>query len=475
MPQNPSDAKSDVGPGMHAGDFPQEETGLLDLVRFLYQSRLTLAVHFVVLLGIGLIAFTIWYARLPRTAETTLGLTFRGIERGEYPSGEKFNLEDFRSPEILSLAMADAAVSTERVTLPQLAAHTYVTPVIPQQILNIWRKQDRDGTRKDEYFPEEFKIGIEARAVPDDQRLRLLDAVVNRYRERIKFDQEAALSFAPLWEASYEKIAADYDFWDIPELYGQDHQSLRAKLSSAIATSSQYRNPKYQLSFRSIERELEAWRRTRLQVLEATTYQGRLVKNRDQVMLRIQHRIDDLAIQIRGKSREADEVIRILEIVERPRGVLAGQLSKQEGIPTIDATALDRLLQNDYVGPVVERITGLKEEIQRMETEKARLEKQQSLIPRAQDINLKQLPPGYSALIDTLSAELKTIAQEYNRVLDDYLTVTTTSLVIIKHSPRITRAGPSGALVLIGIVLLCLFLTPMLVGVEHLFKKARED
>ncbi len=74
----------------------------MDAFRFLYQRRIKLAVYFLAILSFGIIAFLFWYFTLPKSVEGTIGLNFRGIEQGQYPSGKRFNVEDFRSPEVLS-------------------------------------------------------------------------------------------------------------------------------------------------------------------------------------------------------------------------------------------------------------------------------------------------------------------------------------------------------------------------------------
>jgi hypothetical protein len=327
------------------------------------------------------------------------------------------------------------------------------------------------GIKQEEYHPSEFKIGITLGGLTDAQRLRLCDAVINRYRERVRYDQNSARAYVSSWASSYDKLANIYDFWDIPELFRKSSRSLDRNLATMIGESIQYHDAKSQLLFQEIAQDLDTWDRTRLQALEALTYQGQLVRNRDIVMQRIQYRIQKLDIQIKQETQEANNAIHLLEVIDRPNALLA---KNKDGIPMVDASALDKLIRSDYVGPVVQRVSNLQHSIQTNESDKALLEKQLSWLPKAPTAG--QVPPGYKELTDTLSSELNSMTKNYNRLLDEYLTATITSLVIVTQPPHIvTSSGYSYRLILAGVVLLSFFLALIVVGVERLFEKVREE
>jgi hypothetical protein len=449
------------------------ETGLLDGIRFLYSHRLGLAVRFLVFFGLGIVAILLYRFSAPIVVQGTLSLTFRGMERFEYPSGKKFSVEDFRSPDLLSKALVDAGVPQEKGDLKKLAAQTLITPVIPADIQSRWKKADKDGTKKEEYYPNEFDVGFQIEGLTNGQLIRLFDALTENYRRQVKYEQEAALKFISDTDFSYDKIASSYDFWDIPELFQHTYRLLDNQLSTLITESLEYADAKYQFAFRKISNDLHTWQITRLQPLEALTYEGHLVKNRDFMLQRILYRAGDLDIQIKQKTQEASEAERLLGIISKPNALLAGQLNNKDGMPVIDASALDKLIKSDYVGPVVSRISKLQAETQALEAERARLQKQLAVLPKASNVTLQQLPPGYRELIDTLSSELKAIARSYNSLLDEYLTATIASLVTIRQSPVVTRGGYSLVMLLIAVVVLSFFLAISLMGIEHLHHKLR--
>jgi hypothetical protein len=196
-----------------------------------------------------------------------------------------------------------------------------------------------------------------------------------------------------------------------------------------------------------------------------------LVVNRDAVVERIQYRIQDLDIQAKHALNEANEAIRLLEVIDRPRALLAGQLSTKEGTPAIDASALDKLVESDYVGPVVERISMLQRQIQIIEAERTRLEKRLAWLSRPALINPGALPTNYKEIASRLSLELSGLVQKHNRLLEEYLTETITSLVAIRQSPTITRPGYSPLFVLPAVAFLSIFFAVVVLSIERLAKK----
>jgi hypothetical protein len=446
----------------------------MDAIRFLYQRWIRLVFHAGIIFLLGALVFIYWHSKSPRAVVGVVGLDFPEIRKNAYPSGRRFSLEDFRSPRVVTQALADAAISNERFSAQDLAAHVDVAPVIPEEIANRWKKQEQIGAKKEDYATNEFVISITTLALTNQELLRLFDGMVARYQETVKYEQQAGKLFVSPRDASYETLVGSYDFWDIPELIRGTHRTLSANLQALIAESAQLPDSSHQLSFLQVSKDLDIWATTHFQPMEVLTYQGRLVKDSDLVAQRIQFRLQELGIQIRQKSQEAAEASRLLEIIGRPKTLLPGQLNSKEGL-IIDAAALDRLVKSDYVGPVVERISRLQGEAQVMEAEKARLEKQLSLLPKSSDAKPKLLPPGYQRVISTAFQDLNEIIQRYDRVLDDYLTARIIGLVVVKQAPVVSRTGYSPVLVLPGIAFLSIFLSIMLLGIERLFEKASEE
>ena len=385
-----------------------QEPGLVDAIRFLYRRRIKLTFYFLTLFVLGVLAFAWSRLRSPRDVEGVVGLNFSEIAKGAYPSGRGFSIEDFRSPGVLSRALADAAISSQRLSLRDLMAHVNMTPLIPGEIQNRWKKQEQTGEKKEEYAPNEFRIEIEEYGLTGQELLRLFDGLVRRYQETVKYDQQSGTLFMAPWHYSYESLVGSYDSWEVPEFFERVYRTMSANLQILVSESAKDQDLGCQLSFLEVNKDLDTWARTRLQPLEALTYQGRLVEGRDMIVQRTQYRLQELEIRIRQKSSEAAEANRLLGIIGRPKTLVSGQLGTKESL-VIDASALDKLVKSDYVGPVVQRISKLQTEAQAIQAEKARLERQLSLLPKSAGAGPVTIPPNTNNLLQDcprISAQL---------------------------------------------------------------------
>ena len=438
-----------------------------DAVRFLWSHRVKLAAHFFLLVVIGAAGFLIWYAWRTRYAEGTLALSFRGVERGEYPSGKKLDIADFRAPTILSGALADAGIPNPRLDAQKLSARLTIEPVIPADVLARWKKQDRDGVKREEFVPTTFRIKLPAKELSNEESLRLFDAILKRYRERVKFEQKAALRFLGDWSASgYTDLAPVYDYWEIPYLLEQNVELMDGYLRQWAAESQEFKDPKLGFGFRDLQKDLAVWRAVRLEALKAMTVKNQLVRDRDTALATAKYRMEDLGIEIRQSSEETAEALKLLEAAQKPQSMLATPVRGKEGIPVVDASVFDRLIKSDYIAPLVTRISDLQTATKRLEARKARLEKDTASLVSARNVAPEQLPRGFKKLVATVSGELHEIIERYNKLLENYLNSSITSLVTVEQGPRIVREGPSAVLVLIGLLFCAAVLALFLVVLE---------
>lgn len=427
-----------------------------DAFRFLWSHRLALFAHLLLLLILAAAGFLIWCTGRPRSAEATSVLGFHGIERGEYPSGKKFDIADFRAPDVLQGALTDAGISNRRIDAQTVAAGLDVVPVIPAEVAARWKKQDRDGTKREDFAPTAFRIRLPAKQLSNEEALRLLDAILRRFKERIKGEQQAALKFVSDWPRSnYATLLRDYDSWEIPYLLEQNVRLLNQHLTDLIAESrefKEFKDPKAGLSFRDLQKELALWTAMRLEPLKAMTVKSQLVRNKDLELATVKYRIEDLGIQIRQSSEETTEALKLLEVAQKPQPIMATPLGGKEGIPVVDTSIFDRLMRSDYLAPLVRHISELQAETKLLESRKARLENDMASLAKARNVSLEDLPSTYKQLTVTVWADLHRVIEGYNRVLDSYLNSSVTSLVKVEQGPRIVKDGASPKIVLIGLL-----------------------
>lgn len=423
---------------------PMDEPTFGDLLRFLWSRRIRLTALFILFFGISFAGLLLWRFLIARqVAEGTLSLTFRGIERHEYPSGRKFSVEDIRSPQVLTRARANAGLPAD-VPIGRLYVGTEITPVIPAEVQARWRKQDRDGTKHEEFFPQEFRVRVSPAALQGDQRLQFLSAIAKAYQDEVRFEQQSALRrVADFSSLSPAELVKNYDTWDLPNLLRERERTFRQQVEALVKESREFRDPKFGLSFRDVANDLQTWRDTRLEELTAFIYRGRVVRDRDLMVKRLQQRSDELDVEQRQINGEAEQSTKLIESLDRSKPLLAGPLTNRDGAPLVDSTALEKLVRSDYVGPVVKRITELHQKAQEIQAERSRVERELGLLSKPDAGASTPANGRLEELVTRVTGDLGKIVKSYNQTLDEYLTATVTSLVTLKEGPRVTREGPS--------------------------------
>ena len=370
-------------------------------------------------------------------------MTFRGIERYEYPSGRKFSIEDLRSPRVLSRARTSAGLPAD-FPLERLSVGTEITPVIPSEIQARWKKQDRDGVKREEFFPQDFRIRVKATGLRGDQRVQYLSALAKAYQDDVRFEQRSSLRHvADFSSVNAADLLKNYDPWDLPNLLQEWERTFRQQVETLVRESREFRDPKFDLSFRDIANDLQTWRATRLEELTAFIYKGRVVRNRELMVKRLQQRVDELNVEIGQFNGEAEQSSKLIESLDRSKPLLAGPLTNRDGAPLVDSSALEKLVRSDYIGPVVRRITELHQKAQEVEADRARAERELSILSKPEPSAAGEASKArLEELVARVTEDLSAIVKNYNRVLDEYLTASVTSLVILKEGPRVTREGP---------------------------------
>jgi hypothetical protein len=446
-----------------------------DAIRYVWERRIRLAKFFLGLLALGVVWTLWWSTQRVRLAEATLSLGFKGIERGEYPNGRKFTIGDIRGPKVLQKAVKEIGKEKSFPAVDMVDRGIQIQPVIPSEVQARWKKQDKDGMKREEFSPSNFLITARPNGMSPDESVQLLYALLQAYQQEVKNEQLGALKF--MGEVSRyrpDELIRLYDYWDLPRILGENVAILKGYLRGLTEEAKDFRDPKFNVSFQDLEQDLSVWSSTRLESLRGLVDGDRLVKNRDSMIKRLQVRQEQLDIQIRGVSQELLEATKLLETVDRPRTTLAGPMSGKDGLPVIDTNALDRLVASDYIGGVVKRVTGLQERKARLQEARWGAERDLALLSKAQDVPLEKLPPTFERDLGVLTMDLARILETYNKLLSSYLDATVTSQVTLRDGPRVVRLGPSTMMVLAGVVFVCAALALLLLIVDQSVRAAME-
>lgn len=446
-----------------------------DLLRYLWDRRVRLLVWFVLFSGVGGIVLAAWWMFAARSAHAVVSLDFRGIERHEYPSGRKFVVEDLRSPKLLAKALADTGLERGSYRLQDVYRGIDVVPIVPVTVLERWKKQDRDGVQRTEFLPNEFALDVAPPGLDDEQRIRLLYAMVAAYQAEAKYEQEAERHRISRFDhADAGELVSRHDHWDIPILLRSHADGFATHVAALVRESQDFRDPGLNLGFLAVKRELEVWRMTGLEALAAMVHRDRLTQDREATLQRLQERQANLDIDLQKVTAEADATARLLQVVEQTRPVLAGQAAARDGAPLLDVATLEKVLKSDYVGPVVRRAGELNTEAARIAAARSQVEREIALLKDATDAGRAAPPGDFERLVVKVVQDLDRIVERYLKVLDAYLDAALTSSITLREGPYLRLPGPRVALIAVVDVFAAAMLSLMIViGADSLRREPR--
>lgn len=425
---------------------------LADVIRFFRLHRARLLAFFCLFFLVGASGLLVWRSFGPWRVQGRLVLSFKGIEKGEYPDGRKFNVETLQSPDVISAALINARLAKDRLAAGRLSPEVEITPVIPRYVVNRWAKQDKDGVRRDDYFPSEFAVSVSLPGLPMQAGPSFFMAMMQRYQEREKTEQVAALQLAQNGSRSgyYSNLLQDpnYDYDDLLRVFDASVVPLNAYLDRMLGRDL---DPSLQAGLKDVQNELALWSMTHLETLRAMTYGGGLVKNKETAAARLRYRRNECLLQIRQKTEEAAEALKLLAVVQKPQPLLVARSGQDAAVPA-DSVGLERLVSSNYVSPLVKRVSDLQQTLAALEAEKTRLEQHAAMLSQAHGVAPGRLPGAYLGAVSAASKELEKIVDHYNDVIGRYMTSTIAGSIAVKEGPILVRPGPSASLVLLLII-----------------------
>lgn len=127
-----------------------------------------------------------------RRATVQVELSYDGASRGLLPDGSTFNKDSFISSNIVSKAVASTGIEVSSVA--EIAACFIVTPSMTAEYLALRTAADAENATDEQkaalndYIPTKFdiKLDVKRAGLNDDNATKLIEAVINEYRDDFK-------------------------------------------------------------------------------------------------------------------------------------------------------------------------------------------------------------------------------------------------------------------------------------------------
>ena len=150
---------------------------------------------FAVALFVSCVTLFAWH-RLERaeTVEGVLQFDVRGATTRQFSTARPFDTDGSFNSSVLESAVRSVQLDSTRFSAFTLRRSLAVEPMIPDAVLDSWRRQDADGETRQEYHPTHFTIHMKIGGLDAEQRLRLFTAIIESYLETIRSGESGALT-----------------------------------------------------------------------------------------------------------------------------------------------------------------------------------------------------------------------------------------------------------------------------------------
>ena len=183
--------------------------------------------------------------------EVTLSIAFEGAGQGLDPQGNRFDINEIKSDEILSAAIEDCGM-TDKLTADELKKEIYILPVAGKdtlkQLLTLTTINGKTQDIKENIvYPTSFLIGLKDMGLPSyfaDRKL--MKSILQEYSKHLEAKYLADTGGEPAYSKG-EILKMDYP--EMMKVINQSADSLLRYIGSYSANEPQFVSQKSGLSF----------------------------------------------------------------------------------------------------------------------------------------------------------------------------------------------------------------------------------
>jgi ElaB/YqjD/DUF883 family membrane-anchored ribosome-binding protein len=330
---------------------------------------------------------------------TQVVFSYPGFEKGEYPDHSKFQPDDLRAPEIIAEALKRQGLDTSGEFQSQIRGALGITGVIPPK------------SAKD-YLPDEYIVTLtlpERFPISKDQRVRLLNEIVNVYHENFQHTYASTLAaFGHIFD-----VLPNADYPEYAQIFNREIDNITDYLTQRLEEGPSFRSPTTNLSFQDLLEQTRLFAQNRLSEPLELIYQGGLSHNRTLAMERMAYSVRLLDEQEQHAAEDQKVFTDLLTQPQARRYVLDAKSQANLPYPEIylPDQASDPLLANDTGNLLVLRAIKAGLRVSQLQADKAQLLEQLEALKSAKENAgdtaqvqklLSELEPAYQELIDNI-------------------------------------------------------------------------
>jgi hypothetical protein len=431
-------ARNPTGQGMI------EEDAIIDLRDiFIRLSRGLGQILGLALLGtvIAVVGYLITRPWQPISTSTRVAFSFPGFEKGEYPDHSKFQPDDLRGPEIIAEALKRQGLNTSDEFQSQIRGALGIEGFIPPKSAN-------------DYVPDVYIVTLtlpEKFPISKDQRVRLLNEIINVYHENFQRTYTSTLAaFGHVFE-----VLPKADFPEYQQIFNREIGNITDYLTQQLEQGKSFRSPTTNLSFQDLLDQTQLFVQNRLSEPLELIYQGGFSRNRTLAIAKMEYSVRMLDEQEHHAAADQKVFTDLLTQPQARHYVLDAK--PQADLPYSEIHLADQasapLLANDTGSLLVLHAIKVGLRVSQLQADKAQLLEQLEALKSAKENAgdtsqvqklLAELEPTYQELIDNIHKTQTDFArQQFADAIRISAAVTTTN----RMSRMLALTGAAGCFI----------------------------
>jgi hypothetical protein len=371
-----------------------------------------------------------------------VALTFNGIDKHEYPDGQKFEMNDLiPSDATTEVAKIIQNPDKRKIFEKNPRAFLFVDPYIPIEV-QVKANEMKKVEKKTMFFlPNQYYVRfIQKLGGPFDGRERtlILYGLIQTFERRF-YDDFVNRPLLTVQLSQDQNKQSDYiDSFEILNNIANNYMGF---LDKKIEVAGYYRSVKTGKSFVDLQTELKNMMDIDLLGVDSLIYYYHLSKYKDFLLTKTQYRVRQMEKEREKKMMESEMANNLLKQVlekDKSRSTTAMPMGTPSSQIVVDADTIEKLNQKEYLNLLIKRSLESGVESQNLGVDKKYLQEYIDLLQKSQgkEIDVVSAKDFVEKRLEIIRLELERIAKTANDLNQEYMLSRYSNVVMITEEPH---------------------------------------
>jgi hypothetical protein len=241
------------------------------------------------------------------TAQIVIRYTDANAKSGVTPTGEKLDVYEILSPNVVTAAIAELNV---KANVEAVRANCAVLPIIPDNIVELKKSNQKEG-KEYKYFPTDYIVKYTVGSSKSGGYARdVLDAIIKNYNI---FYSEKYLTQSVLPEIEFDISKGGYDYLETTEIIDTKVKDALTYLEGKSVANSDFRSTLTGYSFADLNEKYKAIKNYDLPTLFSDILRGQITQNRDVLLKKYAYRKQQLLLENKSKQEDTNTAFSLME------------------------------------------------------------------------------------------------------------------------------------------------------------------